>query len=539
MSKPVGIKAESSSQVSDEPLCEEPPDIDCVAHRREPDAHEVWSLSEEAPAAQAASKVKMELLCDKNDANVHRMSLLADEHCQLLAQREALEDECRQKKEEHRRLVEYLRRLAGQLCNKYDFSNMTATELTNGISIMVDHLSHEYELLSRKYQSLWKERESWDQTKVDALSAERDAIMADNEGLRRKLKDYDDLQDECRVLSEGVENFVALTAEKDRELAIAQEQITSLNRESLATAGSSAEDCRREAAVIHEKDSLIMDLREKLKAAEEKLAGLQHVSGRLQPCTMAVAVAEAPSGAVRDLGHPVTSLATSQEEQLQQNTNMSSRTQMERTLGDVQPVQLEHSTEQTKISQLAIEEHSSASLVAIIMDATPLTGARPRSLETQRMALLALSPSAQVDSSVRSADVSLVNPPEATAAEANEEAEDAYSTMDEDEELPSSDHGTVPTSNRRSKTRGRPRKAAKRTYNTKRGRAGKAVKRTYNTRSRTAKLRSERSSEQVRGLTCGRTLLRARVEALDGEGGGSDRTSSLSVAAAATWSYRS
>nr|XP_054921221.1 coiled-coil domain-containing protein 102A-like isoform X12 [Dermacentor andersoni] len=467
MSKPVGIKAESSSQVSDEPLCEEPPDIDCVAHRREPDAHEVWSLSEEAPAAQAASKVKMELLCDKNDANVHRMSLLADEHCQLLAQREALEDECRQKKEEHRRLVEYLRRLAGQLCNKYDFSNMTATELTNGISIMVDHLSHEYELLSRKYQSLWKERESWDQTKVDALSAERDAIMADNEGLRRKLKDYDDLQDECRVLSEGVENFVALTAEKDRELAIAQEQITSLNRESLATAGSSAEDCRREAAVIHEKDSVIMDLREKLKAAEEKLAGLQHVSGRLQPCTMAVAVAEAPSGAVRDLGHPVTSLATSQEEQLQQNTNMSSRTQMERTLG-------------------------------------------------------------------------LVNPPEATAAEANEEAEDAYSTMDEDEELPSSDHGTVPTSNRRSKTkRGRPRKAAKRTYNTKRGRAGKAVKRTYNTRSRTAKLRSERSSEQVRGLTCGRTLLRARVEALDGEGGGSDRTSSLSVAAAATWSYRS
>ncbi|XP_075530872.1 uncharacterized protein LOC142563987 isoform X4 [Dermacentor variabilis] len=397
MSKPVGIKAESSSQVSDEPLCEEPPDNDCVAQRHEQDAHEVWSLSEEAPAAQAASKVKTELPCGDNDANVHRMSLLANEHCELLAQREALEDECRQKKEEHRRLVEYLRRLAGQLCDKYDFSNMTATELTNGISIMVEHLSHEYELLSRKYQSLWKERESWDQTKVNALSAERDAFMADNEGLRRKLKDYDNLQDECRVLTEGVENFMALTAEKDRELAIAQEQITSLNRESLATSCSSAEGCRREAAVINEKDSMIMDLREKLKAAEEKLAALQHGSGRLQPCATAVDVAEAPSGAVRDLGHPVTSLATSQEEKLQQNT--------------------------------------------------------------------------------------LVNPPEATAAEANEEAEDAYSTMDEDEEVPSSDHGMVPTSNRRSKT--------------KRGRAGKAIKRTYNTRSRTAKLRSEQSSEQT------------------------------------------
>ncbi|XP_065298357.1 uncharacterized protein [Dermacentor albipictus] len=470
MLKPVGIKTESFSQVSDAPLCEEPSDISCVARSHQQDAHEMWSLLEEAPAAQAASKVKMELLSDKNDANMHRMSLLADEHCQLLAQREALEDECRQKKEEHRRLVEYLRSLAGQLCNKYDFSNMTAAELTHGISEMVDHILREYELLRSKHQSLWKERESWDQTKVNALSAERDAIMADNEGLRRKLKDYDNLQDECRALTDGLDNFVALTAEKDRELAIAQEQITSLKASlATATACSSAEGCRREAAVINEKDSMIMDLREKLKAAEEKLAAFQHVTGRLQPCAMAVDAVEAPSGAVRDLGHPVTSLATNQEEQLQQNT--------------------------------LVQNVCSASVAAAIMNANPLTGARPRSLETQPVALLALSPSAEVVSSVRSADVSLVNPPKAMA-EANEEAEDAYSTMDEDEELPSSDRCTRPTSNRSSKTkRGRARKAAKRAVNTKRGRPRNAVKRSYDTRSRTAKLRSERSSEQVVKVT--------------------------------------
>ncbi|XP_049511933.1 uncharacterized protein LOC125940185 [Dermacentor silvarum] len=329
------VKAESSSY--DEALREIPHESSYAAQRHQ-GAIEELRPSVEAPAADGALctslgklKVKVEHLRADTVNHDHRACLLSDELLSALEQQGALEKEYMLKKEELRRVVEYLRKLAYRMCDKYDFGSMSVTTLFDAIRVMVDAVVEDRNKLREELLSLRTERNTEDAARLEAWSAERDNIMALNEELREKLKDHDNLKAEFQALNEGLDNYIAFAAHSAQQLAKAQEENRALKK-SLASACTYPEDYHIKAAVLcNEKDLKVMELEEKLKATEEKLARLQHLSGTQWQTAVAVSVEAAPSS-TRDLRRPVASLASGSEEDQPQPSTTTSQTDVERTL---------------------------------------------------------------------------------------------------------------------------------------------------------------------------------------------------------------
>ncbi|XP_077510752.1 uncharacterized protein LOC144121434 isoform X3 [Amblyomma americanum] len=114
------------------------------------------------------------------------MQRLVEEHSNVLADNKSLVLQHRTEKEEKDQLIAQLRMLASKLCDLSDLDDGSALKLFEALGSAVQHLSDECSSLH--------DRERAAKTTIEALTGERDALMAENRALAEKQKDYNELQ---------------------------------------------------------------------------------------------------------------------------------------------------------------------------------------------------------------------------------------------------------------------------------------------------------------------------------------------------------
>ncbi|XP_077510761.1 uncharacterized protein LOC144121435 isoform X9 [Amblyomma americanum] len=114
------------------------------------------------------------------------MQRLVEEHSNVLADNKSLVLQHRTEKEEKDQLIAQLRMLASKLCDLSDLDDGSALKLLEALGSAVQHLSDECSSLH--------DRERAAKTTIEALTGERDALMAENRALAEKQKDYNELQ---------------------------------------------------------------------------------------------------------------------------------------------------------------------------------------------------------------------------------------------------------------------------------------------------------------------------------------------------------
>lgn len=143
-------------------------------------------LCEAAHSSILSLEEQVELCKAENAKCQSKVQFVAEEHSIVLEQMKSLERELREEKEEKNLLVAHLHALASNTCGLSDLEGESTQALLEAINAAVGKLSEDCHSL--------RESERLAREKAEALSAEKDALAAENAGMVQKLLDLGELK---------------------------------------------------------------------------------------------------------------------------------------------------------------------------------------------------------------------------------------------------------------------------------------------------------------------------------------------------------
>ncbi|XP_077502961.1 uncharacterized protein LOC144113647 isoform X1 [Amblyomma americanum] len=199
----------------------------------------------------------VELMADNAQCHLN-MQRLVEEHSNVLADNESLVLQHRTEKEEKDQLIAQLRMLASKLCDLSDLDDRSALKLIEALGSAVQQLRDERTSLN--------DRERAAKTTIEALTGERDALMAENRVLAEKQKDYNELQQAKESLEDHLTIYkdVAknITREVHHQLTSAMGTLKQVIQESTIAEGpfeATLQTVEREAVRLRTQISLFYD----------------------------------------------------------------------------------------------------------------------------------------------------------------------------------------------------------------------------------------------------------------------------------------
>lgn len=176
----------------------------------------------------------VEVLTADNAKCQSSMQFLVEEHSNVLSQIASLEAQLNEEKKEKALLDACLRKLAESLCAQLDLNNMSTLAVIEATGNALQQLMHECGSL--------RDKEALNDSTITALTAEKDALVAEKQALGEKLKDLNELQeikqrleDELKVQADAKKKMIKDFRESQHKLLDYLEQLGRENAATLST----------------------------------------------------------------------------------------------------------------------------------------------------------------------------------------------------------------------------------------------------------------------------------------------------------------
>lgn len=173
----------------------------------------------------------VEALTADNAKCQSKMQFLVEEHSNVLSERASLECQLKEEKDERALLDACLRKLAESLCAQMDLNNMSTLAVIEATGNALQQLIHECGSL--------RDKEALNDSTITALTAEKDALVAEKQALGEKLKDLNELQENNQRLEKELKVQVDVKKEMIKDFRESQHKLLDyfeqLERENAAT----------------------------------------------------------------------------------------------------------------------------------------------------------------------------------------------------------------------------------------------------------------------------------------------------------------
>lgn len=173
----------------------------------------------------------VEALTADNAKCQSKMQFLVEEHSNVLSERASLECQLKEEKDERALLDACLRKLAESLCAQMDLNNMSTLAVIEATGNALQQLIHECGSL--------RDKEALNDSTITALTAEKDALVAEKQALGEKLKDLNELQENNQRLEKELKVQADVKKEMIKDFRESQHKLLDyfeqLERENAAT----------------------------------------------------------------------------------------------------------------------------------------------------------------------------------------------------------------------------------------------------------------------------------------------------------------